>query len=406
MTESRTATLPPPKNPLLLPRSDDPLMAKALEGPTAELARATRPDFMQNPGSPVEWSRLDFARMEAAREDFLNWQAVIGQFDAEIFLRDGYAVLRGVMTPAAVDAWTAALQRGQELNDRLLAADWGAVDWEQLGRRPPTATVDPQDIRAALGGSQLVPQGDDESGVKTLRQNSVFAEYFSVGHVAYLMNLLTHPQMLDLQRLCLGSNTVYFDHNQLLTRAPGYAGGGWHSHQIGSGCDNAEPVGLEEYRRQPNINLTLCYPQGFSADEDGGLKLVRGSHLSRDPAGCRAPDDEALREGWMRDREHPVTGRLFEIERLALPPGSIVCCLSHAAHAVAPKAQERSTRWCSLFCYRKVDEVSGIAQPPHAVPPVWALKAQRGELPDALTQLLRPSFDRQLTAGRCDPCEG
>ena len=41
MTESRTATLPPPKNPFLLPRSDDPLMAKALEGPTAELARAT-----------------------------------------------------------------------------------------------------------------------------------------------------------------------------------------------------------------------------------------------------------------------------------------------------------------------------------------------------------------------------
>jgi len=41
VTESRAATLPPPKNPLLLPRSDDPLMVKALEGPTAELARAT-----------------------------------------------------------------------------------------------------------------------------------------------------------------------------------------------------------------------------------------------------------------------------------------------------------------------------------------------------------------------------
>ncbi len=403
MTESRPPA--PPKNPLLLPRIDDPLMAKALEGPTAELARVTRPDFMQNPDSPVEWSSQEFARMEAEREDFLDWQAVIGQFDAEAFLRDGYAVFQGVMSPGAVDAWTAALQRGQELNDRLLSADWGAVDWERLGRRPPTATVDPEDIRAALGGSQLVPQGDDESGVKTLRQNSVFAEYFSAGHVAFIMNLLTHPQMLDLQRLCLGSDTVYFDHNQLLTRAPGYPGGGWHSHQIGGGCDNAEPVDVEEYRRQPNINLTLCYPQGFSADEDGGLKLIRGSHLFRDPAGCRAPDDEALREGWLRGRQHPVTGRPLEIERLALPPGSIVCCLSHAAHAVAPKARERSTRWCSLFCYRKADEVSGIAQPPHAVPPVWALKAKRGELPHALAQLLRPSFDRKLTAGRSDPYE-
>ena len=176
---------------------------------------------MQNPGSPVEWSSREFARMETEREEILDWQAVIVQFDANAFLQDGYAVLEGVMTPGAVHAWTAALQRGQELNDRLLAADWGAVDWERLGRRPPTASVAVEDIRGALGASQLVPQADDESGVKTLRQNSVFAEYFSAGHVAYLMNLLTHPQMLDLQRLCLGSDTVYFDHNQLLTRAPG-----------------------------------------------------------------------------------------------------------------------------------------------------------------------------------------
>ena len=39
---------------------------------------------------------------------------MIGQFDAEAFLRDGYAVFQGVMAPGAVDAWTAALQRGQE----------------------------------------------------------------------------------------------------------------------------------------------------------------------------------------------------------------------------------------------------------------------------------------------------
>ncbi|SVE41379.1 uncharacterized protein METZ01_LOCUS494233, partial [marine metagenome] len=41
----------------------------------------------------------------------------------------------------------------------------------------------------------------------------------------------------------------------------------------GGGANRTLPV--EEYRRQPNINLTLCYPQGFSADEDGGATLRR-----------------------------------------------------------------------------------------------------------------------------------
>ncbi len=393
-------------NPLLLPHIDDPLLAQALAGPTQELARATRPDFMRNPDSPVEWSSPDFARMEAAREDFLDWQAVLDQFDAEAFVVDGYAILRGVVTAASVGAWTAALQRGQQLNDRLLAANWQTINWQRLGRTPPTATVATDDLHAALGGSQRVPQGDDSAGVLTLRQHSLFAEYFSAGHVAYLMNLLTHPQMLDLQRLCLRTDSLYFDHNQMLTRAPGYTGGGWHSHRIGGGFDDVGPVDIDDYRRQPNINLTLCYPQGFSADEDGGLKLVRGSHLFRDPDGCRAANDEALRSDWLRGRNHPVTGRALEIEYLDLPPGSIVCCLSHAAHAVAPKAPSRTERLASLFCYRKADDVSGIVQPPHAVPPIWALKAQRGELPPTLTQLLCSSFDRKLTAGLTSYSDG
>jgi hypothetical protein len=130
-----------PTNPLLVPHIDDPLLAKAMEGPTVELAQATRPEFMQNAGSPVQWSSQDFARMEIERENFLDWQAVLAQFDADEYFADGYAVLRGVMTPAAVDAWTAAVHLGQALNDRLLVADWGAVDWERLGRRPPTAMV-------------------------------------------------------------------------------------------------------------------------------------------------------------------------------------------------------------------------------------------------------------------------
>ncbi|MCZ6675878.1 MAG: hypothetical protein O7E52_01385 [Candidatus Poribacteria bacterium] len=389
-----------PQNPLLVPDVSDPTLARLLRRPTGELAQATRPSFLNNEQSPVQWSRSDWDRLEANSFDIFDMSAVAAQFNHASFVRDGYAVLRGVMTPEAVEEWTAGLKYGQQLNDTLLTSDWAQIDWHGVGRTPPTKSLTADEINNALGGSQRVPQSDDDAGVKTLRQHSVFAEYFPAGHVPFLMNVLTHPQMLQLQRMCLGCDDIYFDHNQLLTRQPGYPGGAWHSHKIGGGVDNCGPASLSEYQAQPNFNLTLCYPQGFEAGDDGGLKLVRGSHLFRDPAGCRAADDEEMQRGWLAGRVHPVTSEPLFIEHLSLPPGSIVCCLSHAAHAVAPKALGRKPRWCSLYCYKKPNDVSGYAQPSHSVPPVWAMKAQRGELPAVLTELLRPSYDKELTGGR------
>ena len=232
-----------------------------------------------------------------------------------------------LFTPNAVEAWTEALKYGQQLNDRLLTSDWTQIDWRGLGRMPPTKSLTSDEIKNALGGSQRVPQSDDEACVKTLRRHSVFAEYFPAGHVPFLMNVLTHPQMLQLQRMCLGSDEIYFDHNQLLTRLPGYPGGAWHSHRIGGGADNCGVASLSEYQAQPNFNLTLCYPQGFEAGDDGGLKIIRGSHLFRDPAGCRAADDEEMQGGWLAARVHPTTSEPRQIEYRSPPPGTIVCCL-------------------------------------------------------------------------------
>jgi hypothetical protein len=387
-----------PKNPLLTATPPTGL----LQRPTAELAQATRPPHLANQHSPLQWSRHDWDRLEADRKDVFDMAAIQAQFDYDEFLTDGYAVLREVVLPATIEEWMAALQYGQQLNDALLRSDWSLIDWHGLGRPAPEKSLTAAEIENALGGSQRVPQSTDEAGVKTLRLHSVFAEYFSAGHVPFLMDLLLHPQMLQLQRMCLGCDDVYFDHNQLLTRPAGYPGGGWHSHQIGAGKDNCGNASLEEYQAQPNANLTLCYPQGFAADDDGGLKLIRGSHLCRDPAGCRAPNDDEMRQGWLQGRMHPVTGKPLQIEHLALPPGSIVCCLSHAVHGVARKTPDKQTRWCSLYCYKKADDRSGHVQPSAAVPPVWALKAQRGELPPTLAQLLRPSYDRQLTGGRTE----
>ena len=391
-----------PQNPLLAPEALEPTAARLLSRPTSELARATRPAFLANDHSPVQWSRSDWDRLEANREDIFDMSAVAAQFDHASYVRDGYAVLRGVITPKAVEEWTAALKYGQQLNDRLLTSDWAEIDWQGLGRTPPTKFLIADEINNAIGGSQKAPQSDDEAGVKTLRRHSVFAEYFPAGHVPFLMNVLTHPQMLQLQRMCLGSEDIYFDHNQLLNRPGGYPGGAWHSHRIGGGADNCGVASLSEYQAQPNFNLTLCYLQGFEAGDDGGLKLIRGSHLFRDPAGCWADTDEAMQRGWLAGRAHPVTAEPLQIEHLSLPPGSIVCCLSHAAHAVAPKALDKKSRWCSLYCYKKPSDVSGHAQPSHSIPPVWAMKAQRGELPDVLTELFRPSYDKALTGGRTE----
>ena len=383
-------------NPLL-EDAVHPDLTRILQGRSSELARATRPAFLPDRDSPVEWERGDWEEMEAKRYELLDMEAVRSQFDRERFLSDGYAIFRGVMRPRAVVEWREALRRGQQINDALLQGDWAKIDWRGLGRRPPDERLTASEIARALGGSQKTPQKTDIAGVRTLRVHSVFAEYFPAGHVPFLMNVITHPQMLQLQRICLGRDEVYFDHNQLLNRPAGYAGGPWHSHRLHDNNDQSGVATIEEYDAQANFNLTLCYPDGFEEADDGGLNIIRGSHLFRDSEGCRGETDEEIESSWLRGRRHPVTSEPLKIERLSLPPGSIACCLSHAAHAVSRKAMERETRWCLLICYRVAD-ATGQVWPPLSVPPVWAMKAQRGELPDVLTQLLRPSFDRELAA--------
>ncbi len=387
---------------LLETENNDPLLARMLEGSIDDLAQATRPPFLNSTDTPVTWGPEDWEAMNAARADIFNFSAIESQFDPERFLSEGYAVLKGVMTSHAREAWTKAAKAGQQINDTLLRSDWRQIDWQALGRTPPDKSLTAIEIENAIGGSQQVPQKDDDAGVLTLRVHSVFAEYFPAGHVPFLMDVLTHPQMLQLQRMCLGSDTIYFDHNQLLTRPGGYPGNSWHSHPIGAGRDNCGVADLAEYRAQPNTNLTICYPEGFAAGEDGGLKIVKGSHLFRDPANCRFATDEEMEQQWLANRVHPVTGAPLKIERLSLPPGSIVCCLTHAVHGVDPKTADRKTRLCTLYCYKKPDDLTGLVQPPSAVPPVWAMKAQRGELPEILQVLLKHSFDRNLTGGRTE----
>ena len=77
----------PPRNPLLLPQIGDPLLAQVLERPSRGLAEATRPNFVQNPRSPVQWTRADFDKMEDSREPLLEWPSVLSQLNAEALKR-------------------------------------------------------------------------------------------------------------------------------------------------------------------------------------------------------------------------------------------------------------------------------------------------------------------------------
>ena len=125
-----------------------------------------------------------------------------------------------------------------------------------------------------MGNSQDLPGASDSpndigvaNGVHYLILHSVLATYFPVDHlVGFLMNVMTHPQMLALQRFLLGSERIFLDHSMLLTRTS-FPGAPWHSHHCVSGpspYDDSGPcASTAEYDRQPNTLLCLCYPNGF-----------------------------------------------------------------------------------------------------------------------------------------------
>ena len=80
-----------------------------------------------------------------------------------------------------------------------------------------------------------------------------------------------------------------------------------------------------------------------------------------------------------------------------LEPGSLVVCATHTAHRVEPTAEWRPHRLAYAHFMKKADEETGYVTPPSTLPPVWSLRARRGELPAALCELLQNGHDRELT---------
>ena len=139
-------------------------------------------------------------------------------------------------------------------------------------------------LTAALARIQSLPRDDEE----------YLPPRFAAEFDAYLESLIGHPQLLDLVRRVLGPE-IRYDHCVALNREGGNQGSKWHSHEY---SDDDPTLGFVR---------VFFYVNGFAAD-DGGLKVVPGSHLYRD-AEIRAESDAELAQGWMAGKVHPVSGQ-------------------------------------------------------------------------------------------------
>ncbi len=185
-----------------------------------------------------------------------------------------------------------------------------------------------QKLTTALARIQdLVP-----SAVEGHEPNRFAAEFDE-----YLESLIGHPQMLELARGVLGED-IRFDHCVTLNRAGGNSGSAWHSHAY-----------VEDDANLGFVRI-FFYVNGFEVN-DGGLKVVSGSHLFRDHE-INAATDEMLQRGWMAGKRHPSTGEPMKIEALAAPEGSVALMWCHAAHGVSARRPESETRWTVVYAYR------------------------------------------------------
>ena len=212
--------------------------------------------------------------------------------------------------------------------------EWSALDRDGHVVLPGILTIETcERLTAALGKIRGMVEVDEEYPPRR------FAAEFD----AYLASLIGHPQLLELVRRVLG-DSLRFDHCVALNRKGGDGGTSWHSHEYG---DDDLQLGFVR---------VFFYVNGL-AEDDGGLKVVRGSHHYRD-AGISGASDAELESGWMAGKRHASTGQPLRIEGLSAPAGTVVLMWTHAAHGVTPCKPESGMRWCVVYAYRNPGEPS------------------------------------------------
>ena len=158
---------------------------------------------------------------------------------------------------------------------------------------------------------------------------------FAAEYDWYLESLIGHPQLLGMARAILGEE-IRYDHCVTLNRAGGNRGISWHTHDYSA--------------QDPTLGFIriFFYVTGFAPD-DGGLKVVPGSHLFREQ--LRGLNDRELCTGWLDGRRHPMTGKPLRIRQLAVPPGTVIVMWTYALHAVTPRRPGSGVRQCVVVVY-------------------------------------------------------
>jgi ectoine hydroxylase-related dioxygenase (phytanoyl-CoA dioxygenase family) len=162
-------------------------------------------------------------------------------------------------------------------------------------------------------------------------------KHYAAEHDTFLASIIAHPQMLELAHAVLGSD-IRYDHCVDLSRAGSDPGQTWHTHSYAD--------------EQPQLGFVriFYYVNGFMAN-DGGLRVVPGSHLFRHTR-LRSATDEELNCAWLSGKTHPLTDKPLRMEDLEAPPGSVILMWTHALHAVSPRRPESDTRWAVVYAYR------------------------------------------------------
>jgi hypothetical protein len=222
-----------------------------------------------------EWRAADARQCGTPLFDSGRLAAATEEFDRNAFLRDGYWVLPGIMTEETRCTWSAALRQAQAIHDAFIVDDWrGKIPWAAMGwTEPSTGSVPPAQLRAeAQGRSQELPRVLERFSSEwrergdAMRRHGLIPEYFPSGYVPFLMDVAVHPEMEALHRRMLFSDgqgrgtRVVWNHCHLLSRAPGYPGGSWHSHPNRDGTDGTFGTAhsLAEYERR-GLNVIFTF---------------------------------------------------------------------------------------------------------------------------------------------------
>ena len=93
-------------------------------------------------------------------------------FDEEKWLRDGYYVWPGIMTPECRRLWSEALRECQAIQDyAIFNTDWNNMDWAAHGLPPLQRTLTDEDLHTWAGTSEATVRGFPDGYGRGLRHH-------------------------------------------------------------------------------------------------------------------------------------------------------------------------------------------------------------------------------------------